>query len=198
MKRMPKGWKKGWKVVSFEYRDSWRSMLPMGREVTYTRGEITERPPSCGPLAVFKTIDNALSCMEIEAPGSPKKLHVVRVRYQPSPTRRLYALGNVWPESYMPPGSDYADKVYVCEEGEDQGARMKNLPKRPANLEDLPTPGMRCTMTRADLHYHLLNTPQPTFYLGIAYAIAHKHLGVGVYEVWLRPWVTGKDGIQKR
>ncbi len=59
----------------------------------------------------------------------------------------------------------------------------------------LPIPGQVSTMTTADLRVLLLETAQPTFYNGKGYRIVSKHIGPGVYEVWLREWEH--DGREK-
>jgi hypothetical protein len=47
---------------------------------------------------------------------------------------------------------------------------------------------MHTTMSRADLKGLLLDMPQPCFRNGEAYEIKSKHLGAGVYRVWLERW----------
>jgi hypothetical protein len=41
-------------------------------------------------------------------------------------------------------------------------------------------------VTRKELREILLNTPEPVFVSGEGYKICHRHLGAGVYEVWLQ------------
>lgn len=49
-------------------------------------------------------------------------------------------------------------------------------------------PSQNTTCTRAQLKAWLLNTAQPYLYNGEGYEIVSKHLGAGVYKVWLRLW----------
>ena len=56
------------------------------------------------------------------------------------------------------------------------------------NHMKLPHPASTTTMLRKDLQVLLLENPQPTFYNGASYNIRSKHLGTGVYEVWLTLW----------
>lgn len=53
-------------------------------------------------------------------------------------------------------------------------------------------PSQNSTVTRKQLKEILLNTPQPYFWNGGGYEIKSKHLGAGVYKVWLTPWRLDK------
>ena len=48
-------WKKGWKVIRIDHQQNRVSCVTNGSVVKYLKNKITNRPVTCGPLAVFKT-----------------------------------------------------------------------------------------------------------------------------------------------
>ena len=119
---MKQEWKKGWKVIT-PHRESctWRDRLIQSK-CYYSINEITKRPKRCGPLAVFRTRQNARDFKKtLEKNIISFRNHnfkIVRCVYKGSKDNCLWEWfwhNKNYPLHFLPEGTAFADEIKCLE-----------------------------------------------------------------------------------
>lgn len=98
-------WLPGWKLT-------YNGLSLIKRSLVYQAGSVTVPQATCGPIAVFRTR---------EAAGAPALIRLHVVAYVRSTSRSLWCYIAQTPDVMsrgFPAGTDFADSVYVLDDGE--------------------------------------------------------------------------------